>query len=292
MLDEAARHRPPRPRLDAAREQRGRAHWRGRGQARRHAPAAASHRRRRSLPHDRRQDAAVPHLGADAAFMHNRAVASFLLKKIPGQGRRRRHWPRCCRTPRCRRCCAAGVQDQRHPRLRRGVGRRPLAARPDAPPISCARSRRSSATTSPSTSSATCRPSRSTRSRPCGTRWSATLKKHDPEGVPVPYLAPGFTDAKSWSRLGTRCYGFMPVRFPDDGTKFADLFHGHDERIPVEGLQVGRRPCSTTSCARSCGATALDWSRARSCRTAPRTCRSVFAGAVKVMIACWSPAGT
>ena len=67
----------------------------------------------------------------------------------------------------------------------------------------------------------------------------ATLKKHDPEGVPVPYLAPGFTDAKSWSRLGTRCYGFMPVRFPDDGIKFADLFHGHDERIPVEGLRWG-----------------------------------------------------
>jgi len=67
----------------------------------------------------------------------------------------------------------------------------------------------------------------------------AALKKHDPEGVPVPYLAPGFTDAKSWSRLGTRCYGFMPVRFPDDGTKFADLFHGHDERIPVEGLKWG-----------------------------------------------------
>jgi len=67
----------------------------------------------------------------------------------------------------------------------------------------------------------------------------AALKKHDPEGVPVPYLAPGFTDAKSWSRLGTRCYGFMPVRFPDDGVKFADLFHGHDERIPVDGLKWG-----------------------------------------------------
>jgi acetylornithine deacetylase/succinyl-diaminopimelate desuccinylase-like protein len=69
----------------------------------------------------------------------------------------------------------------------------------------------------------------------------ATLKQHDPEGVPVPYLAPGFTDAKSWSRLGTRCYGFTPLRFPDDGVKFADLFHGHDERIPVEGLKWGVR---------------------------------------------------
>jgi acetylornithine deacetylase/succinyl-diaminopimelate desuccinylase-like protein len=68
---------------------------------------------------------------------------------------------------------------------------------------------------------------------------AAAIRKHDPEGLPVPYLAPGFTDAKSWSRLGTRSYGFMPVRFPDDGTRFADLFHGHDERIPVDGLRWG-----------------------------------------------------
>ena len=65
------------------------------------------------------------------------------------------------------------------------------------------------------------------------------IRRHDPGGVPVPYLMPGFTDAKSWSRLGTRSYGFMPVRFPDDGVKFGDLFHGHDERIPVDGLKWG-----------------------------------------------------
>jgi acetylornithine deacetylase/succinyl-diaminopimelate desuccinylase-like protein len=68
---------------------------------------------------------------------------------------------------------------------------------------------------------------------------TAALRKHDPEGTPVPYLCPGFTDAKNWSRLGCHSYGFMPVRFPDDGTKFADLFHGHDERIPVDGLKWG-----------------------------------------------------
>jgi len=81
----------------------------------------------------------------------------------------------------------------------------------------------------------------------------ATLKKHDPEGVPVPYLAPGFTDAKSWSRLGTRCYGFTPLRFPDDGVKFADLFHGHDERIPVEGLKWGTRVLYDIVRAFTCG---------------------------------------
>jgi acetylornithine deacetylase/succinyl-diaminopimelate desuccinylase-like protein len=65
------------------------------------------------------------------------------------------------------------------------------------------------------------------------------IKKHHAGAAPVPYLAPGFTDAKNWSRNGTRCYGFMPVQFPDDGVKFGDLFHGHDERIPVDGLKWG-----------------------------------------------------
>jgi acetylornithine deacetylase/succinyl-diaminopimelate desuccinylase-like protein len=65
------------------------------------------------------------------------------------------------------------------------------------------------------------------------------IKTHHPGATPVPYLAPGFTDAKNWSRNGTACYGFMPVQFPDDGVRFGDLFHGHDERIPVEGLKWG-----------------------------------------------------
>lgn len=81
----------------------------------------------------------------------------------------------------------------------------------------------------------------------------AGLEAAHPGAIVVPYLAPGFTDAKNWSRLGTRCYGFMPLRFPDDGVKFGDLFHGHDERIPVEGLKWGasllydtvRKFCST-----------------------------------------------
>jgi len=65
------------------------------------------------------------------------------------------------------------------------------------------------------------------------------VREHHPGAVATPFLMPGFTDAKSWSRLGTQCYGFMPVQFPDDGVKFGDLFHGHDERIPVDGLKWG-----------------------------------------------------
>ncbi len=65
------------------------------------------------------------------------------------------------------------------------------------------------------------------------------MRHRVPEGALVPMLMPGFTDAKQWSRLGTKCYGFMPTQFPDDGTKFSDLFHGHNERIPVDGLAWG-----------------------------------------------------
>ena len=52
-------------------------------------------------------------------------------------------------------------------------------------------------------------------------------------------MIPGFTDAQAWSKQGTRVYGFAPVRFPKDGPRFAELFHGDDERIPVEGLRWG-----------------------------------------------------
>jgi len=78
--------------------------------------------------------------------------------------------------------------------------------------------------------------------QPASALWDvmqAALERGHPGAAVVPYLAPGFTDAKNWSRLGCRSYGFMPLQFPDDGVKFADLFHGHDERIPVEGLKWG-----------------------------------------------------
>lgn len=69
-----------------------------------------------------------------------------------------------------------------------------------------------------------------------------TVRDHDPDGVPIPYVIPGFTDAKSWSKLGTRCYGFSPVRFdPAHNVKFSELYHGDDERIPVDGFQFGLR---------------------------------------------------
>ncbi|MSP58966.1 MAG: M20/M25/M40 family metallo-hydrolase [Myxococcales bacterium] len=67
----------------------------------------------------------------------------------------------------------------------------------------------------------------------------ATLGARHPGAIAIPILMPGYTDAKHWSRLGARCYGFCPNRFPPDAPRFADMFHGHDERIHVEGLRWG-----------------------------------------------------
>jgi acetylornithine deacetylase/succinyl-diaminopimelate desuccinylase-like protein len=69
---------------------------------------------------------------------------------------------------------------------------------------------------------------------------STALRGEDPNGVLVPYLMSGGTDAKSFSTLGMRCYGFSPLLLPAD-LDFMSLFHGIDERVPVEGLQFGVR---------------------------------------------------
>jgi len=71
---------------------------------------------------------------------------------------------------------------------------------------------------------------------------AATLRRHDPAAHPVPYLVPGFTDAKAYFRLGTSCYGFAPVRFdPTHEISFSRMYHGHDERVPIAGLGWGLR---------------------------------------------------
>jgi len=64
------------------------------------------------------------------------------------------------------------------------------------------------------------------------------LVRADPGGTVVPYCLSGGTDAKSFSRLGIRCFGFTPLRLPPD-LDFAGMFHGVDERVPVEALKFG-----------------------------------------------------
>jgi acetylornithine deacetylase/succinyl-diaminopimelate desuccinylase-like protein len=60
----------------------------------------------------------------------------------------------------------------------------------------------------------------------------------DPEARTVPYMLSGGTDAKAFARLGIRCFGFAPLRLPPE-LDFAALFHGVDERVPVDALQFG-----------------------------------------------------
>ncbi len=66
------------------------------------------------------------------------------------------------------------------------------------------------------------------------------LATEDPDGRMVPYCLSGGTDAKSFSRLGIRCFGFTPLRLPPE-LDFAGMFHGVDERVPVAALQFGVR---------------------------------------------------
>ncbi|CAB5034894.1 unannotated protein [freshwater metagenome] len=69
---------------------------------------------------------------------------------------------------------------------------------------------------------------------------AAALRCEDPQAVTVPYMLSGGTDAKSFSTLGIRCYGFAPLRLPP-ALDFGSLFHGVDERVPVDALTFGTR---------------------------------------------------
>ena len=67
-----------------------------------------------------------------------------------------------------------------------------------------------------------------------------SLLAEDPEALVAPYLMSGGTDAKHFRKLGMRSYGFAPLRLPGD-LDFTSLFHGVDERVPVDALEFGAR---------------------------------------------------
>ena len=69
---------------------------------------------------------------------------------------------------------------------------------------------------------------------------AAAIAELEPDARVVPYLIPGFTDAYAFGKLGCIFYGFVPLQLPP-GLAFADLFHAHDERIPVDGFLWGLR---------------------------------------------------
>jgi acetylornithine deacetylase/succinyl-diaminopimelate desuccinylase-like protein len=68
----------------------------------------------------------------------------------------------------------------------------------------------------------------------------AALQAEDPGSRVIPYALSGGTDAKSFSRLGMRNFGFSPLRLPAE-LDFAGMFHGTDERVPTEALEFGVR---------------------------------------------------
>ncbi len=71
-----------------------------------------------------------------------------------------------------------------------------------------------------------------------------SLLTEDPDATVLPYCLSGGTDNKALKRLGITGYGFAPLRLPAD-LDFAPMFHGIDERVPVESLVFGARVLRT-----------------------------------------------
>jgi acetylornithine deacetylase/succinyl-diaminopimelate desuccinylase-like protein len=69
---------------------------------------------------------------------------------------------------------------------------------------------------------------------------TAAVVAEDPGARTIPYVLSGGTDAKAFQTLGIRCFGFAPLRLPPD-LDFSALFHGVDERVPVEAVRFGTR---------------------------------------------------
>lgn len=61
---------------------------------------------------------------------------------------------------------------------------------------------------------------------------------HDPEGVPLPVMAPFATDNKHLVRLGVPAYGFSPLRLAPDEA-YLERYHGVDERVSLDALRWG-----------------------------------------------------
>ncbi|WP_456694783.1 M20/M25/M40 family metallo-hydrolase [Aeromicrobium sp. P5_D10] len=69
---------------------------------------------------------------------------------------------------------------------------------------------------------------------------TVALHSQDPEAHIAPFLMSGGTDAKAWHKLGITSFGFVPLRLPAN-LDFTALFHGVDERVPVDSLEFGSR---------------------------------------------------
>ena len=77
------------------------------------------------------------------------------------------------------------------------------------------------------------------------------VRDHDPEAVPLPFLAPFATDAKHLARIGVPTYGFSPLRLGEH-EGLLNLMHGDDERVAVDALRFGL-PMLWDAVSRFCG---------------------------------------
>ncbi|WP_100445457.1 M20/M25/M40 family metallo-hydrolase [Glycomyces xiaoerkulensis] len=67
---------------------------------------------------------------------------------------------------------------------------------------------------------------------------AGAIRMSDPGAATVPYMLSGGTDGKAFASIGIRCFGFAPLKLPAD-LDFTALFHGIDERVPIDGLEFG-----------------------------------------------------
>jgi acetylornithine deacetylase/succinyl-diaminopimelate desuccinylase-like protein len=67
---------------------------------------------------------------------------------------------------------------------------------------------------------------------------SGILREADPEGIPIPLLLSGVTDARFFSRLGIQTYGFLPMTLPED-FNFTNIIHSANERVPAAAIEFG-----------------------------------------------------
>jgi len=68
----------------------------------------------------------------------------------------------------------------------------------------------------------------------------AAVQAEDPGCTVLPYCLSAGTDNKAFHDLGITGYGFAPLRLPAE-LNFAGMFHGVDERVPVDALEFGVR---------------------------------------------------
>lgn len=73
---------------------------------------------------------------------------------------------------------------------------------------------------------------------PMFTAIAAVLRELLPSIITVPYLSTGATDSARLRAWGMQAFGLLPFPLAEVDEK---RMHGHDERVPVEGLEFGTR---------------------------------------------------